>query len=53
MQMAGVHIDLITKWVGHTDFKITWNYTHFSDKFRKDEANRVGQLDPLDPVGQS
>jgi integrase len=43
-QEAGVHGDLIKKWVGHTSLKMTSRYTHFSAKHRKDEVKRLGSI---------
>ena len=43
-QEAGVHGDLITKWVGHTSLKMTSKYTHFSAKHRKDVISKLGSI---------
>jgi hypothetical protein len=55
---AGVHSDLITKWVGGTSLKMTSKYKHFSAKHRKDVMQQVGfdrksgsLLDPFGPFG--
>ena len=43
-QEAGVHGDLITKWVGHTSLKMTSKYTHFSAKHRKEAVAKLGAI---------
>ena len=43
-QEAGVHGDLITKWVGHTSLKMTSEYTHFSAKHRKEVVAKLGAI---------
>src|SRR6266850_1754054 len=43
-QEAGVHGDLITKWVGHTSLKMTSKYTHFSAKHRKEVVAKLGAI---------
>lgn len=43
-QEAGVHGDLITKWVGHTSLKMTSKYTHFTAKHRKDVISKLGSI---------
>ena len=43
-QEAGVHGDLIKKWVGHTSLRMTSRYTHFSMKHRKDAVKRLGSV---------
>jgi integrase len=43
-QEAGVHGDLITKWVGHTSLKRTSKYTHFSAKHRKEAVAKLGAI---------
>lgn len=41
LQMKGVPGDLILKWVGHVNLKITGGYTHFDEDFRKKTIERV------------
>ena len=41
LQMKGVPGDLILKWVGHVNLKITAGYTHFDEDFRKKTIERV------------
>jgi integrase len=43
-QEAGVHGDLITKWVGHGSLKMTSKYTHFSAKHRKEVVAKLGAI---------
>ena len=55
MQMKGVPGDLILKWVGHVNLKITGGYTHFDEAFRKKTIERVSagsikEDGPLDPT---
>jgi integrase len=43
-QEAGVHGDLITKWVGHASLKMTSKYTRFSAKHRKEVVAKLGAI---------
>jgi integrase len=43
-QEAGLHGDLITKWLGHTSLKMTSKYTHFSAKHRKEVVAKLGAI---------
>jgi integrase len=41
LQAKGVPGDLIIRWVGHVNLKITSLYTHFSEEFRKETIARL------------
>jgi Phage integrase family len=50
LQAKGVPGDLITRWVGHVNLKITSLYTHFTDEFRKET---IARLDPKTQVAST
>ena len=41
LQARGVQPELIKQWTGHSNLKITGNYTHFENEYRQSEAQRV------------
>jgi integrase len=50
LQARGVPGDLIIRWVGHVNLKITSLYTHFSEEFRKET---IARLDPKSQVAST
>jgi integrase len=42
LQANGVPGDLVKEWIGHSSLRTTSRYTHFSDDFRQEVANKVG-----------
>jgi integrase len=44
LQSSGVPGDLIKEWVGHSSLRVTARYTHFTEKFRREEAKRTALL---------
>ena len=50
LQAKGVPGDLIIRWVGHVNLKITSLYTHFTEGFRKET---IARLDPKSQVASN
>jgi len=46
LQAKGVPGDLIIRWVGHVNLKITSLYTHFSEEFRRETIARLEAKNP-------
>lgn len=47
--------DLIMEWIGHSNLRVTSNYTHFTEEFRQQMASEFGivraEMVPIRPIG--